>query len=171
VKKISQTDSAAICHAQLGHLRYQLLRQICSKKLVDGLPALQNIHEDVVCQGCQFGKSHRLPFQRSGNQRSTMFELVHTDLMGPTKTTSYSNFRYVMILVDDFSRYTWVKFLKEKSEALSKFVEFKTTVEKDFGVKVKCLRSDNGGEYMSDVFFKYCDDNGISRQMTCPNTP
>lgn len=104
VKKTSLVDSVTIWHARLGHLGYQLLRQICSKKLVDGLPALQNIHKDVICQGCQFGKSHRLPFQRSTNCRSTMFELVHTDLMGPTKT-SYSGFQYAMVLVDDFSRY------------------------------------------------------------------
>ncbi|XP_059281162.1 uncharacterized protein LOC132034831 [Lycium ferocissimum] len=62
---------------------------------------------------------------------------------------------------DDVSRYTWVKFLKEKSEALSKLAEFKTIMEKEFGVKIKCLHSDNGGEYMSNDFFKYCDDNGI----------
>ncbi|KAL0431918.1 UNVERIFIED_CONTAM: hypothetical protein Sradi_0817800 [Sesamum radiatum] len=49
-----------------------------------------------------------------------------------------------MVLVDDFSRYCWVKFLNEKSEALSKFVDFKSTVEKEFGKKIKCLRSDNG---------------------------
>lgn len=171
VKKTSQTDSPAIWHARLGRLGYQLLQQISSKKLVDGIPALQNIHEDVVCQGCQYGKSHHLPFQRSLNRRSSIFELVHTDLMGPTKTSSYSSFRYAMVFVDDFSRYTWVKFLKEKSEALSKFTEFKIAVEKEFGVKIKCLRSDNGGEYMSNDFFKYCDDNGISRQMTCPSTP
>lgn len=136
-----------------------------------GLPALQNIHEDVVCQGSQFEKSHHLSFQRLANRRSTKFELVHTDLMGPTKITSYSDFRYDIVLVDDFSRYTWMKFLKEKGEAFSKFVEFKTVVEEGFGVKIKCLRSNNGGEYMSDAFFKYCYKNGISRQMTCPNTP
>lgn len=64
-----------------------------------------------------------------------------------------------------------MKFLKEKSEALSKFSEFKTTVDKDFELKVKCLHSDNGGKYMSNAFLKNCDDNGISRQMICPNTP
>ncbi|KAH0709573.1 hypothetical protein KY284_011000 [Solanum tuberosum] len=112
VKKTSQINSASIWHARLGTLGYQLLRQIYSKKLVDGLPALQNIHGDVVCQ-------------------------------------------------DAFSRYTWVKFLKEKSEALSKFAEFKTAVEKDFGVKVKCMRSDNGSKYMSHALFKYCDKNAF----------
>ncbi|KAK9120307.1 hypothetical protein Syun_017924 [Stephania yunnanensis] len=171
VKKTSQTESAAVWHARLGHLGYQLLQQISSKKLVDGIPSLQNVREDVICQGCQFGKSHRLPFMNSSNRRSTMLELVHTDLMGSTITPSYSGYHYVMVLVDDFSRYTWVKFLKEKSEALSKFVEFKDAVEKEFGKKIKCLRSDNGGEYMSHDFFHSAQKNGITRQMTCPSTP
>lgn len=171
VKKTSQTDSATTWHARLGHLGYQMLQQISSNKLLDGLPTHKNIHEDVICQGCQYGKSHRLPFKSSSNRRSGLFELVHTDLMGPTKTPSYSGYHYVMVLVGDPSRYTWVHFLKEKSEALLKFVEFNSTINKEFGQKIKCLRSDNGGEFMSDDFFQYCDNNGIQRQMTCPNTP
>ncbi|XP_042028441.1 uncharacterized protein LOC121775424 [Salvia splendens] len=74
------------------------------------------------------------------------------DLIGPTRTPSCSSHCYVMVLVDDHSRFTWVKFLKEKSEALSKFMEFRDAVEKKFG-KIKCLRSDNGGEYMSDALY------------------
>ncbi|KAK3032771.1 hypothetical protein RJ639_035716 [Escallonia herrerae] len=101
---------------------------------------------------------------------TTMFELVHLDLMGPTRTPSCSGYHYVMVIVDDFSRYTRVYFLKEKGEAMSKFIEFKTAVEKEFSMKVKCLCSDNGGEYMSNDFLKYYDDNNITRQMTCPDT-
>ncbi|KAL4303890.1 hypothetical protein GQ457_10G000190 [Hibiscus cannabinus] len=171
VKKTSQTDSAEIWHARLGHVGYQLLRQISSKKLLDGIPVLHEVREAVICQGCQFGKSHCLPFEESSSRKLTMFELVHTDLMGPMKTPSYSGYHYAMVLIDDYSRYTWVKFLKEKSEALSKFVEFNNGVQNEFGKKIKCLRSDNGGEYTSDEFFQYCSDNGILRQMTCPKTP
>ncbi|KAH0665460.1 hypothetical protein KY290_030000 [Solanum tuberosum] len=132
VKKIRQTDNVTIWHARLGHVGYQTMKQISSKKLVEGLPTLKNVREDVICQGYQYGKSHRLPFKRSSNQRTTMFELVHTDLMGSTRTPSYSEHRYVMVLVDDQSRFTWVKFLKEKSEALSKFMEFKDAVANEF---------------------------------------
>lgn len=171
VKKTSQTDNAAIWHARLGHVGYQMLQQISSQRLLDGLPNLKNVQENVICQGCQYGKSHRLPFKNSSNRRSALFELVHTDLMGPTKTPSYSGNHFAMVLVDDHSRYTWIYFLKEKSEALSKFVEFTEAIEKEFGQKIKCLRSDNGGEFMSTDFFQYCDSNGIQRQMTCPNTP
>ncbi|KAL4280021.1 hypothetical protein GQ457_03G014930 [Hibiscus cannabinus] len=171
VKKTSQTESATIWHARLGHLGYQLLQKISSKMLVDGMPSLRNVREDIICQGCQFGKSHRLPFMKSSNRKTSILELIHTDLMGPTKTPSFSGYRYAMVLVDDFSRYTWIKFLKQKSEALTKFVEFRNVVEKEFGMKIKCIRNDNGGEYMSDDFFQYCSDNGIARQMTCPDTP
>ncbi|KAF7825120.1 Retrovirus-related Pol polyprotein from transposon TNT 1-94 [Senna tora] len=66
VKKTGQTDSVAIWHARLGHVGYQMLQQISSKKLVDGMPTLKNVHECVICQGCQYGKSHRLPFKRKG---------------------------------------------------------------------------------------------------------
>ncbi|WOH11612.1 hypothetical protein DCAR_0831102 [Daucus carota subsp. sativus] len=118
------------------------------------MPALQNVREDIICQGCQFGKSRCLPLQRSTNRRSTKFKLIHTDLMGPMKTTSYGGFRYVMIFVDDYSKYAWVNFLANKSETLAKFVEFQTDVEKEFKRDIKCLRSDNGGEFLSNEFIR-----------------
>ncbi|KAK4415819.1 hypothetical protein Salat_2689300 [Sesamum alatum] len=107
VKKTSQTDSAATWHARLGHVDYQMLQQISSKGLLDGLPTLKNVHEDVVCQGCQYGKSHHLSFKISSNRRTTSLELIHTDLMGPTKTPSCGNNHYVMVLVFDHSRKGW----------------------------------------------------------------
>ncbi|XP_071719575.1 uncharacterized protein [Rutidosis leptorrhynchoides] len=121
--------------------------------------------------GCQYGKSHRLPYKKSTNRKQGLLDLIHTDLMGPTRTPSYSGHCYIMVLIDDHSRFTWVKLLKEKREALSKFIEFKEAVESKFERKVKALRSDNGGEFMSNDFFTYCKTNSISRQMTCPNTP
>lgn len=125
VEKTCQNESATLWHNRLGHVGYQLLQKISTKKLLDGVPLFKEIHHDVVCPGCQYGKSHRLPFPNSKNRASAVLQLVHSDLMGPTKTPSYSSFRYVMILVDDFSRFTWVYFLENKSEAFSKFVQFK----------------------------------------------
>ena len=72
--------------------------------------------------------------------------------MGPTKTTSYSGCKYAMVLVDDYTQYTWVYFLKEKSEVVQEFVIFSDMVEKKFDAKIKCLRSDNGGEFNSTDF-------------------
>lgn len=122
VEKTCKNESATLWHNRLGHIWYQLLQKISTKKLLDGVPLFNEIHHDVICSGCQYGKSHRLPFSNSKNRASAALQLVHSNLMGPTKTSSYSGFRYVMVLVDDFSRFTWVYFLENKSEAFSIFV-------------------------------------------------
>ncbi|XP_048228241.1 uncharacterized protein LOC125369515 [Ricinus communis] len=129
------------------------------------------IHQDVVCPGCQYGKSHRLPFPNSKNRAIAALQLVHSDLMGPTRIPSYNGFHYVMVLVDDFSRFTWVFFLEHKSETFFNFIQFKEQVGKEFGLPIKCLCTDNGGEYMSDQFLNYCREHDLRRQMTCPETP
>ena len=126
--------------------------------------------EEVDCQGCQFCKAHKFPFKSSNRQRTICFELIHTDLMGLTKTPSYNGCKYAMVLVDDYTRYTWVDFLKEKSEAIQKFVIFSDMVEKEFDAKIKFLRSDNGGEFNSTDFTAFCHEKGIQRQFTCRDT-
>ena len=79
----------------------------------------------------------------------------------------------MMTFIDDFSRYVWVFFMKEKSETLSKFKEFQMKIEKEVGRKIKCLRTNNGngGEYTSNEFCKYLQECNIRRQFTCPRTP
>jgi transposase InsO family protein len=66
---------------------------------------------------------------------------------------------------------TWVSFLKEKSEALEKFKVFKEHVENEFDLKIKCLRSDNGGEFTSNEFNEFCESHGIKRHFSAPRTP
>ena len=120
------------------------------KKLLDGVPLFKEIHHNVVCPSRQFGKSHQLPFPNSNNRSIGALELVHSDLMEPTKTPNYFGCRYGMVIVDDFSRFPWVYFLEAKSETFSKFIQFKEQVGKEFMLSIKCLHTDNGGEYMSD---------------------
>ena len=91
-------------------------------------------------------------------------------LMGPEKTPCYSGCKYTMVLGDDYTRYTWLYFLKEKSEVTHKFVIFSDMVEKEFDAKIKCLRIDNGGEFNSTDFTAFCHEKGIQRQFTCRDT-
>ena len=72
-------------------------------------------------------------------------EIIHKDLCGPTRTKILQGDHYFMFLIDDYTRMTWVAFLKEKSESFEKFKIFKAMVENEYGMKIKCLRSDNGG--------------------------
>ena len=76
-----------------------------------------------------------------------------------------------MLFIDNFSRKTWVYFLKEKSQAFEAFKIFKSMVEKEKGLKIKSMRSDRGGEFLSKEFNKFCEDNGIRRFLTAPYSP
>lgn len=91
---------------------------------------------------------------------------MHSDLCGPMTKTSLSGSWYHVISVDDFSRKTWIYFLKtkESEEVLNRFQEFKAQVENLSGKKIKVLRSNNGGEYTSSGFNDFCKEAGIKRE-------
>ena len=78
---------------------------------------------------------------------------------------------YLMLLVDDYTRMTWVCFLKKKSEAFEHFVMFKEMVENETDLKIKMLRSNNGGEFTSNELWSYCEEQGIRRQFSATRTP
>lgn len=141
-----------------------------SLKLSPDLPEI--IGENWICQICQLGKMHRQPFTLKSSWRAnTKLELIHTDICGPMSTESLSDNRYFILFIDDHSRMTWIYFLKIKNEALQKFKGFKAETEAESGMKLKCLRSDNGLEFTSTEFKDFCIKEGIKRQLTAPHSP
>eukprot|EP00249_Psilotum_nudum_P006059 c19429_g2_i1 orf=254-703(+) len=138
--------------------------------LVVDLPALADISE--VCEACMMGKQHRQPFPHEGGTRAKApLELVHSDLCGKMQTMALGGSFYFMSLIDDYSRKIWVYFLKVKSEAFGKFKEWLAMVETETGAKLKKLRTDGGGEYISHEFETFCKHRGIRRQLTTAHTP
>eukprot|EP00253_Pinus_taeda_P001647 PITA_01647 len=104
-------------------------------------------------------------------QASTPLQLVHSDLCGPLPIVSFSGYKYFLTFIDDFSRRTWVYFLKLKSEVFNIFLAFKAFVEKQSGHQILKLRSDNGGEYVNNNFINFCTKHGIQMQHIVPYTP
>jgi hypothetical protein len=98
-------------------------------------------------------------------------ELVHSDVCGSIPSTSLSGYVYYVSFIDDYSRNTWVYFLKSKDGVLGKFNEFKALVENLSIMKIKILRSENGGEYTSNEFVIFCRDVVIKRDLTTPYNP
>jgi transposase InsO family protein len=96
---------------------------------------------------------------------------VHIDLVVPTTKKDLKCERYFMLLVDDYTRMTVVCFLKNKSEAFENFKIYKEMVENEMDSRIKCLRSDNGGEFTSKEFMDYCSNHGIKRQFSIARTP
>ena len=99
-----------------------------------------------------------------------ILDYVHTDVWGPSKTSSLGGKHYYVSFVDDYSRRVWVYTMKTKGEVLGVFVKWKKMMETHTGRRIKCLRTDNGGEY-SDPFKRICEDEGIVRHFTVRSTP
>ncbi|GKD19054.1 retrovirus-related pol polyprotein from transposon TNT 1-94, partial [Tanacetum coccineum] len=132
----------------------------------------QSDHPNQVCEGCLLGKHARSSFLKEVTSRAKEpLQLIHTNLCGPITPPSHGKNLYFMLFIDDYSRKTWVYFLNEKSQAFEAFKKFKAMVKKEKGLKIKSMRSDRGGEFLSKEFNKFCKDNGIRRFLTAPYSP
>ena len=110
-----------------------------------------------VCFGCVLEKHHRDSFDKRASWHALVpLELVHSDLCGPLPSASFSSFKYFLTVIDDYSRCTWVYFLKIKSEVFNMFLAYKALVEKQSGHQIIKLISDNGGEYVNNKFTTFC---------------
>jgi hypothetical protein len=93
------------------------------------------------------------------------------DLCGPSRKEGTGKENYFMLIIDDYSKLTWVAFLKEKSEAFEKFKVFKSLTKNQTGKRLKAVRYDRGGEFSSWNFKEFCDKHGIKREFTIPRIP
>ncbi|CAJ2633694.1 unnamed protein product [Trifolium pratense] len=168
--KMCYKEESWLWHLRFGHLNFGGLELLSKKEMVRGLPYIN--HPNQVCEGCLLGKQFKMSFPKESSSRAQKpLELIHTDVCGPIKPRSLGKSNYFLLFIDDFSRKTWVYFLKEKSEVFENFKKFKALVEKESGLVIKAIRSDRGGEFTSNEFLKYCEDNGIRRQLTVPRSP
>jgi hypothetical protein len=123
---------------RFGHLNFRYMQQLSKHRLVDGLPEIH--FSRGVCEGCVLGKHPQEKFDKGKSQRaSTPLDLIHSDLMGPFPHPSISKARFVLIFVYDFSHFTWIYFLRQKSEVFQHLKDFKALVETQSRKKIKVL--------------------------------
>ncbi|KAH9122989.1 hypothetical protein AeMF1_005920 [Aphanomyces euteiches] len=160
---------ADLWHARLGHISVKYTAKTC--QYTDGIELDDCKH--AFCESCLAGKQSRLPFpKRSLSTTSEPFALVHSDICGPMRHPALRDrSRYFITFTDVYSRYGFVFFLKNKSDALQCFKEFTAYCRTQFDLPVRCLRSDNGGEYFSNLFSEFLLENGIQHDATVPHTP
>eukprot|EP00253_Pinus_taeda_P033294 PITA_33294 len=161
-------DDGELWHQRLGHLHHGALKIL--QQIPTGLPK-GTLAQSDQCKGCTLGKFVKATFDEKDSLAMTILERIHTDVCGPFSVASITKHRYYVIFVDDFSRKCWIFFMYKKSETYSKFCEFKALVEKESGKKVKALRSDNGGEFISGKFKGFCSAEGIRRELIAPHNP
>ena len=113
----------------------------------------------------------KAPFNRKNERAVGLLDLIHSDVCGPMSTCARGNFSYFITFTDDFSRYGYIYLMRHKSESFEKFKEFQNEVENQLGRSIKALRSDRGGEYLSQEFSDHLRECGIVSQLTPPGTP
>ena len=116
-------------------------------------------------------KNDKVAFQRDNERTKELLGIIHTDVCGPFSHEARGGYRYFITFTDDFSRYGYVFLMRRKSEAFEKFKEFQNEVQNQHGKTIKRLRSDRGGEYLSQEFEQHLRDCGIVSQWTPPYTP
>ena len=162
----------SLWHQRLAHVNLSTIKQIHRENLVTGADLSRVNVDKRVCEPCVKGKMARKPFKPVGAIKSNrVLELIHTDVCGPMKTVSIGGSRYIVTFIDDYSRYSFVYFVAEKSDVFSKFREFEARVTNQTGLSIGTLRSDGGGEYVSSDFEEYLKDKGIHHELTTRYSP
>ncbi len=163
---LAEIDShMELWHNRLGHMSQKGLSKLCNLKKLDAKGSKLDF-----CNECQYGKQVKSSFYSGVSRKSCVLDLVHSDVCSmPTK--SMGGALYFVSFVDDHSRKIWVYLLKSKDEAFAAFKKFHAFVTTQTGKKLKCLRTDNGGEFTSAEFTKFCENLGIKRELTVPYNP
>lgn len=162
-------DNALLWHRRLGHVNLQCLKKMREEAI--GVKFNDDGSDIKNCETCAQAKQFVKPFHASETKSKNILELIHSDLCGPMETQSIGHAKYILTFIDDLSKKVFVYFLKSKSDVLHAFIEFRKYIELQMELKIKMIRTDNGGEYCSVEFEKYCKGNGIQHQLTTAYTP
>ncbi|GJV57570.1 putative RNA-directed DNA polymerase [Tanacetum coccineum] len=166
-KRKLDLNSSYLWHCRLAHIGKTRMQKLQREGL------LESINDDSYdkCESCISGKMTKKPFNNNIERATDLLGLIHTDVCGPFRHVSRKGASYFLTFTDDFSRYGYVYLLKHKHEVFETFKVFKAEVELQLGKKIKALRSDRGGEYLSQEFKDYLGKNGIVQHLTSPYTP
>jgi transposase InsO family protein len=154
-------DDSELWHRRLGHLNFSDMLKIAGKEIVKDLPKMEKTGKEI-CGSCQLGKQTRAAHKKTlGIQTSKNLELLHMDLMGPTRTASPGGKRYILVIVDDFFRYSWVIPLREKSDAFDATQHLFKKIQVEQNYQIMRIRCDHGREFENSKFEKFCLSYGI----------
>ncbi|GJS64593.1 ribonuclease H-like domain-containing protein [Tanacetum coccineum] len=158
------TDESNKWHRRLGHVNFKNLNKLVKGNLVRGLPS-KIFQNDHTCVACQKGKQHKASCKaKSVSSISHSLQLLHMDLFGPTSVRSLNHKTYCLVITDDFSRFSWVFFLRTKDETSGILKDFIGQIENQLNKKVKTIRCDNGTEFKNRDMIEFCGLKGIKRE-------
>lgn len=153
------------CHQSMPHLHpsSSIVRHVIQE---NNLPFYSMLNKTLVCDACQQGKIHQLPYPSSNKSSSFPLEIMHSNVWGhaPVSTSGY---KYYVSFVDDYSKFTWIYLMKNKSEVFSIFMHFQSHVERLLNRKIVYMQTDWGGQHRK--LHPFFNRVGISHHISCPH--
>ncbi|GJT65737.1 retrovirus-related pol polyprotein from transposon TNT 1-94 [Tanacetum coccineum] len=154
LSKASKTKSW-LWHRRLSHLNFGAINHLARHGLVRGLPKLK-FEKDHLCSACAMGKSKKKPHKpKSEDTNQEKLYLLHMDLCGPMRVASVNGKKYILVIIDDYSRFTWVKFLRSKDDAPYFTIKFLKMIQLRLKVPVQRIRTDNGTKFVNQTLREY----------------
>nr|GEW18997.1 retrovirus-related Pol polyprotein from transposon TNT 1-94 [Tanacetum cinerariifolium] len=149
------SSQAWLCHRRLSHLNFDTINLLSKNDIVVGLPKLKFV-KDHLCSSCVLGKAKRKYFHTKITPSSKRrLQLLHMDLCGPMRVASINGKRYVLVIVDDYSRYTWTYFLRSKDETPEVLIDFLRLVQRGLQAQVRIVRTDKGTKFLNHTLYTY----------------
>ncbi|GKA31640.1 retrovirus-related pol polyprotein from transposon TNT 1-94 [Tanacetum coccineum] len=168
--KASPTQ-AWLWHRRLSHLNFDYINLLSKKDVVIGLPKLKYV-KDQLCSSCEVSKAKRSSFKSKTVPSSKgRLNLLHMDLCGPMRVASINGKKYILVIVDDYSRYTWTLFLRSKDETPEVLKDFLTMIQRNLQAPVISVRTDRGTEFLNKTLNAFFKEEGIEHQTSTPRTP
>ncbi|GBO10569.1 Retrovirus-related Pol polyprotein from transposon TNT 1-94 [Araneus ventricosus] len=171
IKNVSfSAENANTWHKRLAHTNVDHIKATSNLNCVKGLPKLKGNID--VCEPCKEAKGKSVSFKPIKKIRSKKpLELIHMDLCGPFPKASIHGHLYFLTIIDDYSRRVFAYPLKTKSDVFHTFSRFQKRAERFLDRKIKCIRTDNGLEFINEQFHNFCDELGIKHERTNIYTP
>ncbi|GKE79188.1 retrovirus-related pol polyprotein from transposon TNT 1-94 [Tanacetum coccineum] len=171
-KQIYQLQSVSwLWHQRLSHLNFDYINLLSKKDVVNGLPKLKYV-KDQLCSSCEVSKAKRSSFKTKVVPSSKgRLNLLHMDLCGPMRVASINGKKYILVIVDDYSKYTWTLFLRSKDETPEVLKDFLTMIQRNLQALVISVRTDRGTEFLNKTLNAFFKEDGIEHQTSTPRTP
>nr|GEX63251.1 retrovirus-related Pol polyprotein from transposon TNT 1-94 [Tanacetum cinerariifolium] len=161
---------AWLWHRRLSHMNFDTINLLSKNDIVIGLPKLK-FFKDHLCSSCELEKAKRKSFYSKTTLSSKIWlQLLHMDLCGPMHVASINGRKYVLVIVDEYSRYTWTHFLRSKDETPKVLIDFLRLVQRGLHAQVRIVRTDKGTEFLNKSLNAYFVSEGILHQMSVART-
>nr|GEZ29887.1 retrovirus-related Pol polyprotein from transposon TNT 1-94 [Tanacetum cinerariifolium] len=165
------SSQAWLWHRRLSHLNFDTINLLLKNDIVIGILKLKFI-KDYLCSSCELRKAKRKSFRTKTTPSSKRrLQLLYMDLCGPMRVESINGKKYVLVIVDDYSRYTWTYFLRSKDETPKVLIDFLRLVQRGLHAQVRTVQTDKGTKFLNKTLHAYFASEGILHQTSITRTP